>query len=130
MKTKLIILCLLIVLIFSSCVNFRPLNIRGLLESDNPSMRIEIVSNSVHGYIGEYKQKNGDVVKITFEARKGDFKIYEFQEDDDYVGKDIVLFEGEYRVRGKTLILKCDNGDEIILKKIADLPEPKTQSNY
>lgn len=102
---------------------FQPENFKRKWESESPNMYIEIgkeLETPVSGYadssanIGEITDEDGSTTKIHFNALHGNFSIFEYDEDWDYSPGD-ELFYGEYKLKGDTLVLKCNDGTEIIL---------------
>lgn len=121
-KTLIFTYCLLILLLCSACVDFYPLRIDGILESETPQMQIVVSEDATKfGNDGELTDNNGAIVKIVFTAMHGDFIIYKFQEDEQYGINSTILFSGKYKLKGDTLILNCDDGSKIILKKVENL---------
>lgn len=108
---------MLVLLLCSGCVDFTPLNIEGILESENPKIRIVISDDPGFGHDGELIQDDNAVVKILFTGRQGKFFIYKYQEDKAYGTNSTILFRGSYKIKDDTLILKTEDGSKIILKK-------------
>ena len=110
--------CILVLIIFSSCVDFNPLKIEGTWESTNPKIRIDISANPHHG---EFTKDDETVIKIAFYAARGRFFIWEADEEKKYGTDAICLFKGKYKHRGETLILFVDDGSRIVSKKVEDV---------
>ena len=123
-----LVLCLSILLTCSACVNFFPITVRGVLESENPKMTIIMDGDgSTFGNYGELTQDDGSVIEIVLSISPSGFCIYENKEfrEDGLPGINTPkLFTGKCRQKGDTirLILKDDEG-EIILKKVGDISE-------
>jgi len=113
--------CILVLIIFSSCVDFNPLKIDGTWESTNPKIRFVISTDPYKfGNDGEFTKDDGTVIKIVFSAARGRFFIWEADEEKKYGTDAICLFKGKYKHRGETLILFVDDGSRIVLKKVED----------
>lgn len=108
--------------ICTACVNFFPITITGVLESETPKMRIVMADDpGKFGNDGELTQDDGSIIKIVFAASHGDFAIYEFNEDGQYGTYGTILYKGKCRQKGDTVILKVDDDTEIVLTKVSDL---------
>ena len=113
-----------ILLICTACVNFFPVTIDGVLESESPKMRITM-NTDPHKFWsdGELTQDDGSVIKIVFADFHGDFAIYEFSEDGQYGTNGTILYEGKCRQKGDSIVLYVDDGSEIVLKKVDETSE-------
>ncbi|MBQ8869238.1 MAG: hypothetical protein IJ027_05950 [Oscillospiraceae bacterium] len=121
MKRSIVLaLSLLIVLIFASCVDFRPLKQEGVYESDAPEINVIISKAAPAWNEGELIKNDGTVTKIQLRAARGRFTIYEMFENGE-LGDCIYI--GDYKEKKDTLILIPEEGDEIVLKKVSEVPD-------
>ena len=113
-----------ILLICTACVNFFPVTIDGVLESESPKMRITM-STDPHkfGNDGELTQDDGTVIKIVFSQGNGKFTIFQYQEDGQYGTDSTILYEGKCRQKGDSIVLYVDDGSEIVLEKVDESSE-------
>lgn len=116
-----------ILLICTACVNFFPVTIDGVLESESPKMRITM-STDPHkfGNDGELTQDDGSVIKIVLSINHGSFCIYEFKEfqENEMPGPNTpILYKGKCRQKGDSIVLYVDDGSEIVLKKVDESSE-------
>ena len=106
----------------TACVNFFPIKVTGIVESESPRMRITMNTDSTKfGNEGELTQDDGSVTKIVFATSHGGFAIYEFNEDGQYGTNSTILYKGKCRQKDDTIILKVDDGSEIVLEKVDEL---------
>lgn len=128
-----LLLCLIMVFSMCSCVNFYSFTTHGVFESENPKIRLYLgvdATSSGFGHYGEWEQENGDIIKICYASSHGQFRIYEFNEEEIYSSSITTkFFAGKVRPKNEnTLVLKADDGTTIVLKKVAELP-PEAPGN-
>ena len=121
MRKGIALIPFLIILLVCSACDVSPLNMEGTYESEEPKICIVTSTDPTQfGHNGELIQDDGSVVKIVLAGRHGKFFIYKFQEDGGYGPDDTILYSGEYKSKDDTIILKVDDGKEIILKKVEE----------
>ena len=138
MKRKICVLLIFGIMFFeASCVNFYPFNTPGVFESEDPEMIIyfdfgddtpvdRTEPDVVRGFgrRGKLTKEDGSVVDIIYSSSHSAFKIFEVSEEWTLRRDDPVLYSGVARPRGdNTLVLKVDDGSEIILNKVSELPD-------
>lgn len=123
MKKSLTAICLLLLILCTGCVDFHPVYMGGVYESEDGRLRIYDYNDpGKPGDEGELVLIDGSIQKISFSVSHGDFTIDRFREDGLYSVDDII-YRGKARERGDTVTLYVNDGSKIVLKKVADLPE-------
>ena len=127
MKKIVATICLLCMFVsLSACVNWFPIKFSGIVESEDPHIRI-LLNLDPHLDINcnaEWIQDDGTVQKMHFGKGQGQFIMYRYREDGFYgIDDDDIIFRGDYRCKEDTLILFLEDGSEITLKKTAEVDE-------
>ena len=106
----------------TACVNFYPITITGVLESETPKMRITMNTDPhKFGSDGELIQDDGSVIKVVLSQGNGKFIIFQYQEDEQYGTGSTILYQGKCRQKGDTIVLYVDDGSEIVLEKVSTI---------
>jgi len=134
MRKKMTLISFLsILLMCSACVDFSVITLSGTVESENPQICIAITNTSGgYGSPGKFTQDDGSEVEIVFSVFHGNFTIYENKEfnENGMPGLNTpILYNGKYRQKGDTVILYVDDGTEIILKKVSELPTETSETS-
>jgi len=122
MRRKVVLILTLLLLVFmGSACTWNPFTISGVLECEEPHMRIYIENDNSSNDEAEWFKEDGTVEKLVFSAMHGDFFIFRFREDGMYgIDDEDILFRGDYRCSEDMLILIMDDGNRFVFKKIAD----------
>ena len=125
MKKRIITALICVVIALATCIYLYslPISSSGIFESQNPKIRIKMTDNPAKFcYDGEYILDNGELIKIVFFAKGGNFKIYKFIGSGLYDSN--IIFHGRYSVSNKNALkLKCDDDSIITLEKVEKTDE-------
>ncbi len=122
---KIVISFMLIVVLLTSCTNpFCTIRYEGVFETENyennnPKISIVLVKGEGR-FLGELEKDDGTKTKIVMKATKGIFVIYEVLETGTRSKE--YMYHGKYEQKKDTLILTAEECGEIVLKKVADIP--------
>lgn len=128
MRKIVLFICFIFLLpMCTACVNFYPITITGVLESETPKMRITMNTDPhKFGSDGELIQDDNTVIRIVLSISHGSFCIYEYKEfqENEMPGPNTpILYQGECRQKGDTIVLYVDDGSEIVLEKVVESSE-------
>ena len=123
MRKIVLFICFIFLLpMCTACVNFYPITITGVLESETPKMRITMNTDPhKFGSDGELIQDDGSVIKVVLSQGNGKFIIFQYQEDEQYGTGSTILYQGKCRQKGDTIVLYVDDGSEIVLEKVSTI---------
>ncbi len=116
-KTFLLAIVFVVITLFCSC-SLYPFRVDGVYESEDSRLIVDFtIEHTLQrgGSLGQFVNEEGVCVEIALIAMHGRFSIYEYIDDTEFYGE--LLFLGDYRPKGETLILYFDDGTEIVLHK-------------
>ena len=116
-KFIVLILPMLIALVLSSCVNTYSVKQEGVFESEDK--KFTVLLDGTGWFQGELEKEDGMLIHVELRAARGRFFLYEMLE----MGELERICYGDYKQKKDTLILIPEDGDEIVLKKIAEVPD-------
>lgn len=122
-----VLLILLLLLLCSSCDPYvLPLK---TYKSEAPYIYISCQTPLHGGYKGEIADENGEIIEIIVEFHHGVFGIYKYISDGPGgLGEELLSGEFRFREKENILIFYCDNGEEITLIPIEELPSDASAS--
>ena len=97
----------------------------GIFENNDYGIRINIHRYAIEQYdYGEITSKDNSKTKIVFLTFRNTFCICEYQSDGSYLidGTEI-LFKGTFTTKGDSITLDLNDGTQIVLNKVAELPD-------
>ncbi len=114
MKKAIIFLMIIIMLMFSGCVNWYPLDVDGTYESEDPKMVIHFDSEGTD--YGTFTDENGNTKDIVVDSYPGRLAIF-------YNRKDSPIATFYFKKKRNKLVLEQYYGElaeKIVLIKVSD----------